>query len=79
MSENEMVTQDPAPCFGQNREGSDRLEAQRVRRVLQRRLCDKIRNYERIAARLEMRGENDAATVLTRAAGQLRAITAEAG
>ncbi len=67
------------PHFGQSPDASQSLEAQRVRRMLHRRLCEKIRNYERIASRLEMRGENDAATVLTRAAGQLRAITTEAG
>ncbi len=67
------------PRFGRGPCGSDSLEAQRVRRVLHRRLTEKIRNYERIAARLEMRGENDAATVLVKAADQLRAITAEAG
>lgn len=65
--------------FGQDTQATDNLEAQMLRRMLRRRQCEKIRSYERIAARLEMRGEKDAATVLNRAAGRLRAITADAG
>ena len=49
-----------------------------IQRVLRRRQAEKIKNFERIAARLEMRGEKDAASVLNRAAEQLRALTANA-
>ncbi len=65
-------------AFGRNTETTDNLEAQMIKRVLRRRQCEKIRSYERIASRLEMRGEKDAAGVLLRAAKQLRSITAEA-
>lgn len=41
---------------------------------LSERLAEKYRNYERAAARLELRGETDAAKVLRRAAGRLRLI-----
>lgn len=38
------------------------------------RLVEKYRNYERAAARLELRGESDAAEVLRKAAARLRKI-----
>ncbi len=41
---------------------------------LTERLAEKYRNYERAAARLELRGERDAAKVLRRAAGRLRLL-----
>ncbi|WP_425410498.1 hypothetical protein [Hyphococcus sp.] len=41
---------------------------------LSQRLSEKYTNYERAAARLELRGEHDAAIVLRRAAGRLRLI-----
>lgn len=65
-------------AFGVSAETADNLEAQMIRRVLHKRQCEKIKSFERIASRLEMRGEKDAAIVLMRAAGRLRAITAEA-
>ncbi len=76
MAMQEMTDLEQQPVFGRSLDATTNLEAQRVRRMLQRRLFDKIKNYERIAARLEMRGEKDAAGVLNKAADQLRAITA---
>lgn len=73
----ELVDTEQQPRFGRSLDATANLEAQRVRRMLQRRLFERIKNYERIASRLEMRGEKDAATVLSRAADQLRAITAD--
>lgn len=61
--------------FGVNTERADCLEAQMIRRVVHRRQCEKIKRFEQIASRLEMRGEKDAAAVLMRAADKLRAIT----
>ena len=73
----ESISSKPAPSFGRSHNTAANLEAQLVRRTLHRRLCERIKNYERIASRLEMRGEKDAATVLSRAANQLRAITVD--
>ena len=41
---------------------------------LNARLREKYRNYERAAARLELRGEHDAAELLRRAAGRARLL-----
>ena len=75
MSTQGSVLKEQRSAFGLNTERADCLEAQMIRRVVQRRQGEKIRSFERIASRLEMRGEKDAATVLMRAAGRLRAIT----
>jgi hypothetical protein len=64
-------------AFGQETLAADRLEDMRVKRVLARRLAEKARNYERAAAKLEIRGDGDAAEVLHRAADRLRHITAK--
>ena len=77
MAMQDVDTQKDAAVFGRANDRSANLEAQRVRRILQRRLNEKIRNYDRIASRLELRGEKDAAEVLQRAAGQLRALTTD--
>ena len=45
-----------------------------VNRALAERLQDKIRNYHREAAKLEIRGQSDAALALREAAGQLKSI-----
>ena len=79
MSYNTLGARARKKVFGEDRLATDNLEAQMLRRVLRRRQCEKIRNYERIAARLEMRGEKDAAVVLFRAAGRLRTIVPDAG
>ena len=54
------------------------LNHQRVCRTLQRRLSEKIDNYEREASRLDLRGQVDAASVLRRAAANLRTLTGNA-
>jgi len=41
---------------------------------LHRRLREKYRNYERAAARLELRGEHDAADLLRKAASRARRL-----
>ncbi|MEO1137055.1 MAG: hypothetical protein AAFW68_10695 [Pseudomonadota bacterium] len=41
---------------------------------LNNRLKEKYRGYERAAARLELRGEHDAATVLRKAASRVRLL-----
>lgn len=70
------VLKEQRRAFGRDTSASDTIETQMIRKVLQRRQGAKIRNFERIAARLQMRGEKDAATVLKRAAERLRAISA---
>ncbi|MEM8772324.1 MAG: hypothetical protein AAGD92_11795 [Pseudomonadota bacterium] len=70
-----MTRQEKPTHFGIRR--SDNLEKLRIRRALARRLEEKIRNYEKAAARLELRGEDDAAAALTQAAARLRLITSE--
>lgn len=55
------------------------LHHQRVCRTLQRRLSEKIDNYEREASRLDLRGQVDAASVLRRAAANLRTLTSNDG
>ena len=50
-------------------------DRRRIRRILQERLSEKIDNYEREAAKLAVRGNEDAAQVLRRAAANLRSIT----
>ncbi len=64
-------------AFGQEMLIADKLEDMRVKRVLARRLAEKAKNYERAAAKLEIRGDGDAAEVLLRAADRLRHITAK--
>ncbi len=64
-------------AFGQETLAADKLEDMRVKRVLARRLAEKAKNYERAAAKLEIRGDGDAAEVLQRAADRLRHITAK--
>lgn len=51
------------------------LDQRRVTRALQRRLAEKIDNYEREATKLDIRGQFDAAKVLRRAATNLRSLT----
>lgn len=46
-----------------------------VNRALSKRLREKIRNYGREAAKLELRGQHDAAQALRKAASQLKRIT----
>lgn len=74
--------QKPA-LFGSPQLPAQHLDDTRLALQLSERLAEKYRNYERAAARLEMRGETDAAKVLRRAAGRLRLIRntggAEAG
>lgn len=53
------------------------LDQQRTVRALRRRLREKIENYEREAARLDIRGQPDAAKVLRRAASNLKTLTGE--
>lgn len=53
------------------------LDQQRAARALRRRLAEKIENYEREAARLDIRGQADAARVLRRAAANLKTLTGE--
>lgn len=53
------------------------LDQQRTARALRRRLADKIANYEREAARLDIRGQADAAKVLRRAATNLKTLTGQ--
>lgn len=65
-------------AFGRTESDADRLEALRVKKMLARRLREKVRNYSRAASRLEMRGEVDAAAVLTRAADRLKTIAVDA-
>ena len=55
-----------------------RVEQERVRRVLLGRLSTKIANLEREASRLNLRGQRDAAQVLSREARKLRALTRQA-
>lgn len=64
-----------AAAFGQERSTTDRLEDRMIRQALARRLSEKIKNYERAATKLEMRGEMDAAQALFQAAARLRAMT----
>jgi len=64
-------------AFGQETLAADKLEDMRVKRMLARRLAEKAKNYERAAAKLEIRGDGDAAEVLHRAADRLRHITAK--
>lgn len=61
--------------FGRDRSSADMLQDKMIRRALARRLNEKIRNYEKAAVKLEMRGEDDAAGALHRAANRLRAVT----
>ncbi len=67
-----------ARAFGRNFTASESLEQLRVRRALMDRLQNKAANYDRAAARLELRGEMDAAKVLVKASRQLRGIMANA-
>ncbi|MAW81524.1 MAG: hypothetical protein CMI63_14905 [Parvularcula sp.] len=50
------------------------LEGEHLAQELNQRLREKYRNYERAAARLELRGEHDAANLLRRAAGRVRLL-----
>lgn len=50
------------------------LAREDVNRALNKRLQEKIRNYDREAAKLEFRGQEDAAQVLRKAAHQLKSI-----
>lgn len=47
---------------------------QTVNRALDKRLREKVINYDREATKLELRGQADAADVLRKAADKLRAI-----
>lgn len=47
---------------------------QTINRALDKRLREKIINYDREATKLELRGQNDAADVLRKAADKLRTI-----
>lgn len=76
MLTNSLVSKQQRSAFGVQSDAADNLEAQMIRKVLHRRQCEKIKSFEQIASRLEMRGEKDAAIVLMRAASKLRAITA---
>ena len=58
---------------------SNTLDRQRVNRALAARLHEKIQSYEREAARLESRGQTDAAQVLMKEARKLRSITRDDG
>ena len=53
--------------FGQETLAADKLEDLRVKRMLARRLREKVKNYERAAAKLEIRGDGDAAEEIGRA------------
>lgn len=55
------------------------LDQQRTARALRRRLREKVENYEREAARLDIRGQTDAARVLRRAASNLKTLTGQGG
>lgn len=61
-------------AFGRNRSRCGSLEQLQVRKALASRLDDKAAGYERAAARLELRGDEDAAKVLFKAADQLRGL-----
>ena len=69
------------PLLGTVKDGTERLalrrrlDRQRVSRALRQRLDEKIRAYDREAAKLEVRGQGDAAQVLRKAADKLRIIT----
>lgn len=79
-----MATRRPA-LLETMKEGRERLalrrnlDRQRVSRALKRRLDEKIRAYDREAAKLEVRGQSDAAQVLRKAADKLRVITLKTG
>ncbi len=62
--------------FGQDRSAAENLENLIIKRQLKRRINEKIKNYERAAAKLEIRGDEDSATVLNKAANRLRPIAA---
>ncbi len=62
--------------FGQDRSAAENLESLIIKRQLERRLNEKIKNYERAAAKLEIRGDDDSACVLHKAADRLRSIRA---
>ncbi len=66
------------PLFGETaQEGSSHkaaIQGQELADQLNERLREKYRNYERAAARLELRGELDAAELLRRAAGKARLL-----
>lgn len=64
-----------APDHTENR--SSTIQRQQLHRALARRLDDKVNNYERAAARLELRGELDAAKALTDSAQKLRSLRGE--
>lgn len=66
------------PLFGAGIE-EVRSETADLREQLNRRLKEKYRNYERAAARLELRGEHDAAQLLRRAAGRMRLLRNQPG
>ncbi len=66
-----------ADTFGRERTSMDMLEQRLAAKALTRRLGEKIKNYEKAAAKLELRGEADAADALHRAADRLRQITVE--
>ena len=59
---------------GEKPTGPSLLEQKRIRRALSRRLEEKMQNYERAAARLELRGEDDASRLLVRAANRIRTL-----
>lgn len=66
------------PLFANTHEDSDRLALrqsigqQTVNRALEKRLREKVKNYDREAAKLELRGQTDAAEVLRKAADKIR-------
>ncbi len=66
------------PLFGETvQEGASHqtaVQGQELADQLNERLREKYRNYERAAARLELRGELDAAELLRRAAGRARLL-----
>ena len=62
-------------AFGQDQSTQENLENLIIKRQLEKRLSEKIKNYERAAAKLEIRGDDDSAGVLNKAAKRLRNIT----
>ncbi len=77
MNDSKLAATPQQQTFGQETLAADKLEDMRVKRMLTRRLREKVKNYERAAAKLEIRGDGDAAAVLQRAADRLRHITAK--
>ncbi|MEZ5893585.1 MAG: hypothetical protein R3C58_10670 [Parvularculaceae bacterium] len=66
------------PLFGQAEPTGPSAVEQELARRLNERLTEKGENYDRAAARLEMRGEHDAAKVLRQASARLKALTSNA-